>query len=606
MSFQFKNNRFAKFLAVFLVFTSVVISSSAANAQRALSPQLLPQETLVYARITNLPEFVKSFKETAFAKMFQDPAIRPLVEDLYKKASEAADEAKEKTGLTLDQLLNIPQGEIAFAVVGREKKDPMFVVILDAGENAKDVHTLLQKAQESSGRDLEQETIEGQKVMLMPARGEQPVLFERDNSFVLCSSADIVPDLIKNWNGREKESFNDNPKFTAIKNTFHTKESDPQLIAYVNPLGLFSAFAQTEARLQIAMSIIDAIGLNGLQAVGGSIAFNNGDFDSLVEAHALLDSPRNGVLDTLQMKEGDVTPQPWVPANLAGYSTIYWDVPETYNRVEKLIDSFFGANRTSNWINQNLSSKIDVDVVKEIMPLVKGRGTMLTIMPKPKPRDAADAELDGPPALMGGPFQGSEMLFAIELTDVNKAKKIFDQLIGMAGDEMVKKTWGSQTYYVAKISVPERGRRRGPVLPEPCFTIAHDCLIMSSFPGIMKDVLSVHEAKDTLAESLEFKLMVSKLKRVAGTGKVGAIVYNRPEESMKYMWDIALAEQTRQRMREAGENNPVLSKLDEALTQHPLPPFSAVEKYFLPTGSVVTNEDNGFHYRSFSLKRKLD
>ena len=174
MSFQSKSNRLNKSIGVILLFAILLLSSSRANAQRALSPQLLPQDTLVYARITNLPEFVKSFKETAFAKMFADPAIRPLVDDLYKKASEAAEEAKEKTGLTLDQLLNIPQGEIAFAVVNREKKQPGIVFILDAGDNAKDVRTILQKIQENAGEEAEEQTIEGQKVLVNRGRGDAP------------------------------------------------------------------------------------------------------------------------------------------------------------------------------------------------------------------------------------------------------------------------------------------------------------------------------------------------------------------------------------------------------------------------------------------------
>jgi hypothetical protein len=75
---------------------------------------------------------------------------------------------------------------------------------------------------------------------------------------------------------------------------------------------------------------------------------------------------------------------------------------------------------------------------------------------------------------------------------------------------------------------------------------------------------------------------------------------------MRYMWDLAVQEQTKERLAKAGENNKFFSSLDSALKEHPLPPFSAVEKYFSPTGAILTNEETGFHYLTFTLKRKME
>ncbi|MGC4004732.1 MAG: hypothetical protein QM811_17090 [Pirellulales bacterium] len=131
-------------------------------------------------------------------------------------------------------------------------------------------------------------------------------------------------------------------------------------------------------------------------------------------------------------------------------------------------------------------------------------------------------------------------------------------------------------------------------------------MLIATEPGFLQTALGAREEKNTLANSLEYKLMSSKSLRQAGEGRVGMISYQRPSESLKYYWDLAVAEQTRSRMKEAGENNPFIAKLDEALTKNPLPPFSAVEKYFSPTGAILMDTDNGFHYLTFTLKRKRD
>ncbi len=86
---------------------------SAARAERAASSLLLPKETLAYVRLAHVPEFAARFRETAFGRMLSDPQMKPLVDHLYGQAVAEVDQFKEQLGLSLDELLAIPQGEIA-------------------------------------------------------------------------------------------------------------------------------------------------------------------------------------------------------------------------------------------------------------------------------------------------------------------------------------------------------------------------------------------------------------------------------------------------------------------------------------------------------------
>jgi hypothetical protein len=80
--------------------------------------------------------------------------------------------------------------------------------------------------------------------------------------------------------------------------------------------------------------------------------------------------------------------------------------------------------------------------------------------------------------------------------------------------------------------------------------------------------------------------------------------FNRPEEGLRYLYDLANAEQSRKRIEEAGQKNKFFQSLGGVLERNPLPPFSTLEKYIAPAGSAMTNDDTGIHYVSFSLRRK--
>ncbi len=52
------------------------------------------------------------------------------------------------------------------------------------------------------------------------------------------------------------------------------------------------------------------------------------------------------------------------------------------------------------------------------------------------------------------------------------------------------------------------------------------------------------------------------------------------------------------------ENNDFFRRIHEALKKHPLPPFAVIAKYFAPSGGMITQDETGFHYQAFQLKRK--
>ncbi len=598
--------------AVLAVLAAMFFHVNTARAERAASSLLLPKETMAYIRLAHVPEFAARFKETGFGRMLNDPQMKPLVDNLYGQAVAEVDQFKEKIGLSLTELLEIPQGEIALAIVpaGAEQQ-PAVVLVVDTAHNTANAKKFLEMLEKQIDGNVNrsEEQIEGQTVVIFNM-GVEVCLFEREGTYVLCTSKNVVPDLIKNWKGREKDTLNDNPRYAAVMSTCRAKDSEPQFVWYAEPIELVKAYTVGNFSAQLALATLPALGLDGLKAVGGSIALGVGEFDFIGHAHLLLDNPRAGVIEVLQLAEGDLKPQPWVPADASSYMTLYWDFMASFNQLEKLIDSFQTPGTVADIIKSNASDKLEVDVINEVLPLLAGRVTLISRMPNRNQGLAVSGEIgEGNAEVKFQIGRGPDQLLAFEVKDLKKAQAILDRILAKPefGDKVVKKSWAGHDYYMGKPRerFDAEGNPRQPNA-QPCFALAHDCILVSDQIALMQSVLGSREEKDSLGAALDFKLMSSKILRHSGDGRVGMISFNRPDEGLRYLWDVAVEEQNRGRLAKAAENNKFFSSLDSALKEHPLPPFSVVEKYFSPTGAILTNEETGFHYLTFTLKRKID
>src|SRR5690606_12091782 len=119
-------------------------------------------------------------------------------------------------------------------------------------------------------------------------------------------------------------------KFIAIMNRCKGAKDDPaQFSWFVDPIALFRVTARGNVGAQTALAFLPVLGLDGLQAVGGSLTFASGDFDMITHLHVLLEDPRTGVLEMLAMDAGDTTPENWVPADVGSYTTLNWDAQTT-------------------------------------------------------------------------------------------------------------------------------------------------------------------------------------------------------------------------------------------------------------------------------------
>ena len=570
-------------------------SGSRSEAARPAGVRLLPEKTALMVSVADCPELGRRFMNTALGRMSQDPQVSPLVQQFYSSLTEVVAGFREQIGLSLADLVAVPQGEFTLAVVTPDEGPPQAVILLDTGSqsgNARILVLRLGEALEKSGARKSQETIAGAAATVYDGLGSQNrriLLLEKDSTLVAATGADVVAQVLAVWNGASGRTLNENPKFAAIMRRCRgAKGEEPQVIWYADPISLMRAIGQQNAGVQLAVAFLPTLGLDGLLAVGGTMTFDAGAFDSISQAHVLIENPRSGVLDAIALEPTDTSPEPWVPNEVVSYTTFRWNFLRSYKAVEKLYDSIRGDGALAREIERLIQAPTGVDFAKQVLPSLDGRVTYVSWIERPIT-----------------PFSQG-MLIAFKLKDVTVARRALETAYSTNQGAMVRQSLSGKDYYQAGLGRESRGRPPGaPPPPQPCFGILDDYLVFANRRGLYERAIQVAGLPaESLATALEYKVVASKVGRQAGSKKPGMISFSRPEESLRFFYELAAAEQTREQIKKRAESTPFFKPLNAALEAHPLPPFEVLQRYLAPGGTVIVDDETGLHYTAFALRRK--
>lgn len=578
-------------VAIFLTFVSWL--SPTANAQRPVAPKLLPEQTLAYFRVLDTPQLIARFRETSIGRLGADEEIKPLLSEFYAALQELWGNIEDRVGLPLDQVLSIPQGEICIAFVAVPDGPTGLVVILDVKDRLLAARKLLEKGDLFASENNVTKTTEkldGYDINLYagPNGNTNAVQLERDGTIVITSGKPVMKLVLDAWAGKLEKTLADNDRFNTIQSRCQGAPDDPpQITYYADPIQIVKTAARGNGAAQTGLALLPVLGIDGIKGLGGSMIFSTGEFDDVTHFHLLLESPRNGIVDMLSMGSGDIAPEPWVPADSMSYSTLHWNVEDTYRKGSKLYNSLMSEGAAEGEIKKRVQDAIGLDFESEILNSITGRVTLVAWVEKP-------IKLNSQANIVG-----------IKLKDAKEFQPVFEKIRDRFKDNLEKKSYAGNTYYTIKTPAPQNEGPMNLRRPDPCLCVLGDFLIVTdSSKALEAAITTANSPGKSLAGELDYKLIASKIRRQVGGESPGMLQFSRPEVGMKLLYDLAQSEETKNLLARQGEGNQFLGRLDKAMKDKPLPPFSVFAKYFAPAGAMMVNDETGFHYTGFTLKRK--
>ncbi len=574
---------------------AMAVGARPAVAERAPAAQLFPSNTVVFLSLTSAAEFKERFSTTALGRMGRDPQLQPLLEQVYGTLAEAFQAVQDQVGASLDDLLAIPQGELAIGVVAREMQPPGVIALVEARDNIITLNKMLQRAEalleERGGQRTSQVVGDAELVLYTlpggPNGGQPRVAWcEKAGHLLLSNDPGLLEGVLEAWESGSANSLSQNPSYAAILSRCRSSADDaPQFIWYVDPIELVRTAGANNAQARVGLAILPALGLDGLKALGGTVALATEQYDFLTHFHVLLESPRAGVMELVALASGDNTPPAWVPADAASYSSLYWDFEQTYDKLERLIDSFQGQGAFARAVADRARDRLGIDLRAELLAGLEGRVVLATWIEKP-------VTLTSQATVVG-----------LRLRDAAAFQAVFDKLVSRFAAQLSRQNYGGVAYYELNTALPNPNDQGEP--RRPCVGIlGTDLVIADRASAFHRAVVASSDPANSLGEALDYKLVASKISRQPGGAAAAMISFNRPEEGMRMVYDLLTAEQTREGLRRGAQQSELLRGLNQALEQNPLPPFAVLQQYLAPGGALLSDDETGIHYTSFALRRK--
>jgi hypothetical protein len=592
----------------------------AQESPRLTAPQLFPEKTLAYVRIDNVAKLREDLKKSSIGKLGNDEELKPIFAEFYGTLVNSTSQMQESIGLNLDELLSIPNGEFAVALLPSDKaaaktsrkqaadkttvsiqlEEPALALLLDAGEEITGVQVMLERLEKSMSADMQHSQKVIDRLTLHryenPNRERERFGYFIDNGVMIATTdPNYLEQLSAVWLGTAGEwsSLADNRRFTGIlSRCVGTQGERPQLSFYADPMAIVRQFTPSTATSSMVLAMLPAFGLDGIQGVGGSWIVAPPDFDSIAHLHLSLESPRRSIMGLLRPKKGSTTPEDWVPESVASYSTINWDFASTLKAIEQLFNQFRGPEAFDKEVLAQASERLQIDIRKDILDNLEGRVTMLQGFVRPVT------------------INSGSNVYAIKMKNAEYIKnsilpKIFELI--EARTEIGTENFGKLTARV--MTVGRRGDTGGSDnvvrQPEICVAFVDDYLIMADSKYMMRqvsDCLGGSTAK--LSQALDFELISDRITAQLQNKECSTLTYSRPEESLQLFYELARDPKNRDRLRQVADSNGFFKALLAGLDKRELPPFSVIAKYLAPAGGFLVDDDTGLHYMSFSLRRE--
>ncbi|MBI1348413.1 hypothetical protein GC163_19240 [bacterium] len=533
---------------------------------------LLPPETRLMFSISSVPDLVEQVSGTETGKMFSDPGLQPIIGEIKSKLEEVSKELSEKAGITLEDLYDLAQGEITFAIVEKPTRKLNAVFMFEYGDSQATVDKLLEKLDTAlkANADHSTKTIADVEVQIFefPKTDQNPynklAYFTSEGYFVAASDVAALEAVLTRWDGDSTQTLGEAEVFSYIFEKCSTEDEEPAIKWYVDLIGLIKSGVSTVQgempQAGMVLGFLPILGLDGLKGMGGGINVGVGDFETVNKAFIYVEQPPAGLLGAFQFPTTSQTPPAWVSADASMYAGMNWNVMEAYLSIESLVDSFQGPGALARLVDMVATSDDGpmIHPKKDVIDNLTGEIHISTLAPEA----AEDDEEAAPPTPLA--------TFAVGLKSASVMKDTLAKAADSDGFPGRTREFEGQTLY----EIPMDGEQNMTV------GVVGDYLYITSKVELLEEIIR-GKFTDSLVDSEDWKDLTAHF-----PAKTSMIGFQQQDQSAKTAYEMA-------KNQAAGEI--------EGFDLSKLPEFEVLQKYFKPTGSYTVPDEKGVLFVGFSL-----
>lgn len=556
---------------VFCLAHVFVVTTSSFAAEKTAGEAWLPRETLVFFSIGNVPEFKQKYDKSSMGELLREPQLKPFLSDMEKKFDEASAEMEKEVGVSLMELVGLPQGDLTFALVEKPAQKLAIVLALEFGESKATMDKLLKKMDEALEKEQAEHTTEEinkVNIQIYTLKNPEPdnpfktiTYFTTNTHFVMSTELEALKDVVERWDGNSTDNLAINDQFKYIQSQCKVESGDPLVKWYVNPIGLIQSgisMAQTQfPQAGMAAGFLPLFGVDGWKGWGGSMDLDEGEFEAISNSFVYADNPR-GVLGLFLFPADQLAPPKWVPAEIGTYMAANWSILGAYTSIESMVDSFQGRGATARFLDSVADQGPMIHPKKDLIDHMDGRIHLLQ-------SELKETGEGAPPT--------PQVMVAFGLKDAEKMKKTLAQAAKSGNANLETREFNGETIY--EFGSPDNDQLMAMVVTAGQLVVTNDTPLLQ---GMMRG----ESSRTSLVDSDDYKKIAKFF-----PSKTSMLSFQRSDTQMKTYYDL---------LKNSDSNW-------EGIDVSKLPPFEVISKYLQPSGGYTVPDKKGAKSVNFSLKR---
>ena len=611
------------------------------------SEKLLPDTTKGFLSVTNMKDLVDHWNETQIGQLMKDPIMEPFRKDVQRQFEEQWMGAREKLGLTIDDLRGVPSGEVAVALLQPGPEQSALVLLADVTGNQEKAEQVVKKASanlvnQGSAKRTEKVGALDVDVFDIPKQNpndeEEPqrraALLLHGDLLIVADSTAAIGAVLERQAGAKLKCLADVPAYQAAMARCAEdagKDNVPQIRWFVELFGYVEAVRSgiphrdRRPGKPLTQTFRNA-GFGALAGVGGHVSFAAEGYEFIHRTVVSAPQPYDKSMKMLSFpNQADLVPQAWVPRDVATYTTTYIDIANAFKNLAPLADEYIGE--PGAWADVILGLKEDkhgpqVDLEIELIDQLGNQVTIITDFITPITTTS------------------ERILIAIAVKNEAAVAKALEKLLqaeeavvlrsGLPGREKLM-IWEAvppeEKPLVPQISLdaipmfpgegplgqePAEEEIEGPGLfPNAAVTVTEGQLFIASHLDYLVEVLKQREQRDTLASAIDFQVIG---KRVEELGEERcAWVFSRTDKEYRATYELI-------RQGKMPESETMLGRMlntvfgagkkgvlrQQEVDGSKLPDFDVVRRHLGTAGGFGVTEENGWFLKGFMLSKEAE
>ncbi|MDF9827450.1 hypothetical protein M2447_001543 [Ereboglobus sp. PH5-10] len=398
-----KKTSTSAFRIVLLVACGFVLSAFRMTAVASTPLINLVGEDAAFVMIAHdAPKIVKSCKDGPWLEMWNDDQIKRFLAPLHAKLkSEEWDEkVKAKTGLTIEELLGLVQGDYLIALKSMpanidkiSNEDVPLIIAAEIGDNKARVEKLIATlvSEKSASRATDSEDYAGVTINIIKNTGkadgaENTAWAIVDKTFLLSpSKAAVISTIDAIKNGGAENAFGKSERYLRMRQ----RTGDAQVMYAVNFQAIYpainAAFAKKAASGGRDAAYVDyttlasVLGFNALKDIYFGANYGT---DNVTASGAITYTERRGLLSLLTFGDGAVKIPEYASADWPTVSVVNYSIPRAFTALEQLLEAVNpGVSMMIQGQLESAKQRLGIDIKRDLVETLGEQIVSANILP---------------------------------------------------------------------------------------------------------------------------------------------------------------------------------------------------------------------------------